>query len=80
MVHPMSRIPIPRLPVPAFDLSHLDATSLANIDDRIVTAARDAAYVTIGFGVLAFQQAQVRRREIEKVVGGLVRTVTGQAK
>ena len=80
MVHPMSRIPIPRLPLPAFDLSRLDATSLAAIDDRIVTAARDAAYVTIGFGVLAFQQAQVRRREIEKVIGGLVRTVTGQAK
>ena len=27
---------------------------------------KDAAYITIGFGVLAFQKAQVRRRELEK--------------
>lgn len=72
MVHPMSSPPIPRLPAAAFDLSRLD--------DRIATAARDAAYVTIGFGVLAFQRAQVRRREVEKAVAGLVRTVAGQAK
>lgn len=26
----------------------------------------DAAYVTVGFGVLAVQKAQVRRRELEK--------------
>jgi len=26
----------------------------------------DAAYVTIGFGVVAFQQAAVRRRELEE--------------
>lgn len=76
----MPRIPTPRLPLPAFDLSHFDATALARIDEKVVAVARDAAYVSIGFGVLAFQQAQVRRREIEKAVGGLVRTVTGQAK
>lgn len=28
--------------------------------------ARDAAYVSIGFGVLGFQKLQVRRRELEK--------------
>ena len=27
---------------------------------------KDAAYVAVGFGVLAFQKAQVRRRELEK--------------
>ena len=76
----MSRIPVPRLPIPAFDLSHFDATALANLDEKLVAVARDAAYVSIGFGVLAFQQAQVRRRELEKTVGSLLRTVTGQAK
>ena len=30
----------------------------------VARVAEDAAYVTIGFGVLAFQKAQVRRREI----------------
>jgi hypothetical protein len=50
-----------------FDLSklpRLDASTFAGLDDRLVTAARDAAYITIGFGVLTFQQAQVRRREL----------------
>jgi ElaB/YqjD/DUF883 family membrane-anchored ribosome-binding protein len=27
---------------------------------------KDAAYVTVGFGVLAFQRAQVRRQELRK--------------
>jgi DNA anti-recombination protein RmuC len=30
---------------------------------------KDAAYVAVGFGVLAFQKAQVRRRELEKQLG-----------
>ena len=46
------------------DFSGLDASKLANLDDKLVAAVRDAAYITIGFGVLAFQQAQVRRREV----------------
>ena len=32
----------------------------------VTKTIKDAAYITIGFGVLAFQKAQVRRREIEK--------------
>lgn len=49
---------------PGIDLSALDAGKLAGLDDTLVAAVRDAAYITIGFGVLAVQQAQVRRREI----------------
>ncbi len=30
----------------------------------------DAAYVAVGFGVIAFQKAQVRRRELEKQLAG----------
>ncbi|MHB1487036.1 MAG: hypothetical protein ACYCS7_01825 [Acidimicrobiales bacterium] len=30
--------------------------------------AQDAAYVLVGLGVLAFQRAQVRRREIQKTL------------
>ena len=33
------------------------------IRDDALTTAKDAAYITIGFGVLAFQKLQVRRRE-----------------
>ena len=53
---------------PSIDFSGLDATKLAGLDDKIVAAVRDAAYITIGFGVLAFQQAQVRRREVVKTL------------
>jgi hypothetical protein len=31
-------------------------------------AVRDGAYVALGFGILGFQQAQVRRRELTKLL------------
>lgn len=38
--------------------------------DDLTAQARDAAYTAVGFGVLAFQRLQVRRRELVKQVGG----------
>lgn len=32
--------------------------------------AKDAAYVAVGFGVIGFQKAQVRRRELRKQLDG----------
>jgi hypothetical protein len=32
----------------------------------VTEAMKDAAYVTVGFGVLGFQRAQVRRHELTK--------------
>jgi hypothetical protein len=40
---------------------------LANLEIR--KTVTDAGYVTVGLGVLAFQQAQVRRRELQKRLG-----------
>lgn len=40
-----------------------------NMSD-VTNTLRDAAYVAVGFGVLAFQKAQVRRRELEKQFEG----------
>jgi ElaB/YqjD/DUF883 family membrane-anchored ribosome-binding protein len=34
------------------------------------TLLRDAGYVTVGLGVIAFQKAQVRRRELETQLSG----------
>lgn len=59
---------------PAFDLSRLDTARLNELDDKLVAAARDAAYITIGFSVLAFQKAQVHRREL---VGAALKQVRG---
>ena len=36
----------------------------------ITDTVKDAAYVTIGFGVLGFQKAQVRRQELTKQLEG----------
>jgi hypothetical protein len=36
--------------------------------DALGRFARDTAYVMVGFGVLGFQRAQVRRREVLKRV------------
>lgn len=51
---------------PSVDISGLDVSRLADTNEKLVAAVRDAAYVTVGFGVLALQQAQVRRREMVK--------------
>ncbi len=45
------------------DLTDLDLNAIAG---RATELARDATYVTVGLGVLGFQRAQVRRREIER--------------
>jgi hypothetical protein len=45
------------------DLTDLDLTAIAG---RAADLAKDATYVTVGLGVLGFQRAQVRRREIER--------------
>jgi hypothetical protein len=58
---------MPKMPtMPSIDLSNVDAAKLADLDDKVVSVARDAAYITIGFGVLAAQKAQVKRRELGK--------------
>ena len=37
---------------------------MIDIREDITKTAKDAAYVAIGFGVMSFQRAQVRRREL----------------
>jgi hypothetical protein len=58
----------------SIDLTRLDLTRLPEQiggirTDRVVGVARDSAYVMIGFGVLKFQQVQVRRRELAAGLG-----------
>lgn len=50
------------------DLSSFDVSKLTESNQKLVAAVRDAAYVTVGFGVLAFQQAQVKRRELVNTI------------
>ena len=50
---------------------------------QLTDLATDALYVTVGFAVLWFQRAQVRRRELEShlhpEVAGIIRTVEERA-
>jgi hypothetical protein len=41
-------------------------------------ALRDAFYTAVGFGVLGFQQAQLRRREIQKDLARLAAELDGK--
>ncbi len=66
----------PKFPsFPNIDFSSLDLSKLPKMPkvelpsvdtDAITTTAKDAFYVTVGLGVLAYQKAQVRRQEMTK--------------
>lgn len=64
------KIPTIKFPtIPSLDLTKVDAQALLNRipripTDRAIEIAKDAAYTTVGFGVLAFQKTQVRRQEV----------------
>ena len=64
------KIPNVKFPtIPSIDLTKIDAQALLSRiphipTDRAVELAKDAAYTTVGFGVLAFQKTQVRRQEV----------------
>ena len=64
------KIPNVKLPtIPSLDLTKIDAQAVLSRlphipTDRAVEMAKDAAYTTVGFGVLAFQKTQVRRQEV----------------
>jgi len=38
--------------------------------DDVTNAVKDAAYVSVGLGVIAFQRLQVRRNELNKALSG----------
>lgn len=45
--------------------------------DEISAVVKDAAYVSVGLGILAFQRIQVRRQELKKAVEARVGSVRG---
>ncbi len=48
-----------------------------NPTDDLATAVKDAAYVSVGLGVLAFQRIQVRRNELTKALSSPVEETKG---
>jgi hypothetical protein len=53
------------------DTTNATADAIARSARAAAAVAKDALYVSVGFGVLAFQKAQVRRQELAKRLGTL---------
>lgn len=73
----LPKVDLPHITVPKLNLAPLHNIDLTNADIRkvldsdvverakaVAGSAKDVAFTAIGFGVLAFQKAQVRQREI----------------
>lgn len=45
--------------------------------EDLANAVKDAAYVSVGLGVIAFQRIQVRRNELAKAMSGPVEETKG---
>jgi hypothetical protein len=60
----------------SIDLTHVDLRAAAELVGPVggralelaTNSVKDVAYVTVGLGVLGFQRAQVRRRELERAL------------
>ncbi|CAB5064687.1 unannotated protein [freshwater metagenome] len=55
------RLPSWKVPVVDIDLPEIDVPQIA---EKVSEYGKEALYITVGTGVLAFQQLQVRRREM----------------
>lgn len=47
------------------------------LPDDLAQKVEDALYVSVGFGVLAVQRAQVKRRELERAMARLRQDLQG---
>jgi hypothetical protein len=68
----LSNFDLSKFDLSKFDLGKLPKVDLPKVDlpkmdgDAVVNAAKDAAYIGVGVAVLAFQKAQVLRRDLTK--------------
>ena len=82
---------LPKFDIPSFEIPGIDLTKLdikKNIEAAVDTSKRaveiatnltkDVAYVTVGSGVLALQQVQVRRREMAAAVQSRIPSSLGE--
>jgi hypothetical protein len=60
-----SKIDLPNIDFPAIDFSKLDVAALRNVT---LPNVRDAAYMTVGLGVVAVERAQARGEQLAAIV------------
>ena len=77
---------LPNLALPNIDLTKIDLSKVVTKfrwpefnTEPAIRLAKDAAYVTLGVGMLTFQKAQVRRREITTAVTDALPKIATQA-
>ncbi|MFA5774121.1 MAG: hypothetical protein WC864_01935 [Ilumatobacteraceae bacterium] len=82
----LPNLSLPNLSLPNIDLTKVDLSKVATKfrlneinAEPVIQFVKDAAYVTIGVGVLTFQKSQVRRREITTAVKEAMPKITSQA-
>lgn len=56
---------LPKFDFPAIDFSKLDVTALRNVK---LPNVRDAAYISVGLGVVAVERAQAGREQLAAIV------------
>lgn len=59
---------LPKVDLPSVNLPKVELPRVELDTDRVAGFARDAAYVGVGLTVLAVQQVQVRRRELQATI------------
>jgi hypothetical protein len=82
---------LPSFQIPSFEMPGIDLTKFdmkKNIETAVdstkravemaTNLSRDVTYVTVGSGVLAFQQVQVRRREFAAAVSSRIPSSVGE--
>lgn len=80
----LPKVSLPSVSIPSIHSLDLTKVDLSNVKSAVkfdeivesapVRAVRDAGYTVVGFGVLAFQKAQVRRREITEALKSRMNT------
>jgi hypothetical protein len=73
---PADRRPSTRFDPTSIDLTEFDVVKAVRgtlnlggtLAGRATELAKDATYVTVGLGLLGYQRAQVRRRELERAL------------
>lgn len=72
------KVEFPKIDLPQVDLPDFPTLDLDDLDEKVTGLAKDAVYITIGFGVLALQKTQVRRREVVSALGDRFDTTRDQ--
>jgi hypothetical protein len=64
---------LPSIDLPKFDVPKVDFTEL---DDKVVATVKNAAYLTVGFGVAALERLDSARRSVNAVASDAVESLT----